>query len=48
MYAWLQWGREHVLAEIPKTAARKHKGQKLQWGREHVLAEICVTAASTV
>jgi len=36
----LQWGRDHVIAEIRRDAWKLEHKSMLQWGRDHVIAEI--------
>ena len=36
----LQWGRDHVIAEIWLAYRALYAAPKLQWGRDHVIAEI--------
>ena len=35
----LQWGRDHVIAELIRVCRRAALGDQLQWGRDHVIAE---------
>jgi len=36
----LQWGRDHLIAEMEKPQAKKTPQGELQWGRDHLIAEI--------
>ena len=37
--AGLQWGRDHVIAELMARSRIERITRKLQWGRDHVIAE---------
>ena len=37
---WLQWGRDHVIAEINDNGVTIPSIWSLQWGRDHVIAEM--------
>jgi len=36
----LQWGRDHLIAEMGVLARDFLEGRRLQWGRDHLIAEI--------
>ena len=36
----LQWGRDHVIAELGAMMAAAAVAVPLQWGRDHVIAEL--------
>ena len=36
----LQWGRDHVIAELMELMTRLGVPKMLQWGRDHVIAEL--------
>ncbi len=38
----LQWGRDHVIAEILFFILLHRFRKELQWGRDHVIAEITI------
>src|SRR5436190_1958154 len=37
---WLQWGRDHVIAEMFGITPIRFAAGRLQWGRDHVIAEM--------
>ena len=36
----LQWGRDHVIAELKTSGGSSAAISRLQWGRDHVIAEL--------
>ena len=43
----LQWGRDHVIAELWRVYRPLGGIYPLQWGRDHVIAEFCSQATDT-
>ena len=41
----LQWGRDHVIAELGGHTRCLSSSLRLQWGRDHVIAELRPPAA---